>query len=56
MDDYSNYFLPEIGTTENIISIKLLHYLQKTDINEFVKKYQISNFWQGKYFIKRWTN
>ena len=53
MDDYSNYFLPEIGTTENIISIKLLHYLQKIDINEFVKKYQISNFWQGKYFIKR---
>ena len=56
MNELQDFYLPEIGTTENIVTIKLLNYLQTKNIIEFVQNYKISNFWTGKYFIKRLIN
>ena len=50
MNELQDFYLPEIGTTENIVTIKLLNYLQTKNIIEFVQNYKISNFWMGKYY------
>ena len=56
MNKLLDYYLPEIGITENIVSIKLLTHVQTINPIEFVQSYKISNFWKGKYFIKRLIN
>ena len=56
MNEFQDYCLPEIGTTENILTIKLLNYLQTKNKIEFFQSYKISNYWRGKYFIKRLIN
>ena len=56
MNEFQDFYLPTMGTTENIVTIKLVNYLHTKNIIEFVKNYKISNFWKGKYFIKRLIN
>ena len=56
MIDLHNYNLPATGKTENILNINLLKYLQTKNTSKFVQNYKISNFWKGKYFIKRLIN
>ena len=56
MNELQDYYLSAIGTTENIVTIKLVNYLHTKNIIEFVQIYKISNFWKGKYFIKRLIN
>ena len=56
MTDLQDYYLPEIGMTENIINIKLSQNLQTVGLIPFIKDYKISNFWKGKFFIKRLIN
>ena len=39
MKKLQDYYLPEIGTTENIVTIKLLNHLQTKKIIEFVDEF-----------------
>tara|TARA_B110000438_G_scaffold165808_1_gene158617 strand:+ start:21 stop:539 length:519 start_codon:yes stop_codon:yes gene_type:complete len=39
-----------------IIEIMLANNIENVDINTFIKNYKISNFWKGKFFIKRLIN
>jgi len=41
------------GNTESMISLELLDILDVIDVNIFSKNYKISNFFRGKFFIKR---
>ncbi len=56
MNKINTYSLSKIGTTEEFISIDLIKILQKIDTKKFIKNYKISNFWKGKFFIKRLIN
>ena len=56
MNNFNKYSLYEIGKTEEFISIDLIKILQKIDTKKFIKNYKISNFWKGKFFIKRLIN
>lgn len=56
MNKFNKYSLYEIGKTEEFISIDLIKILQKIDTKKFIKNYKISNFWKGKFFIKRLIN
>ena len=38
------------------IEITLASNIENIDINTFIKNYKISNFWKGKFFIKRLIN
>ena len=56
MNEINEYSLSNMGKTEEFISIDLIKILQKIDAKKFVKNYKISNFWKGKFFIKRLIN
>ena len=56
MNKINKYSLSKIGKTEKFISIDLIKILQKIDTKKFLKNYTISNFWKGKFFIKRLIN
>jgi len=49
----SKYKTSQLGTTESIITITNVVIHKKIDFNSFIKNYKISNFFKGKYFIKR---
>ena len=38
------------------VNIKIKSCLEELDVNEFINFYKISNFWTGKFFIKRIIN
>jgi len=48
--------LDSSGNTESIIDLELLNINNVIDINLFAKNYKISNFFKGKFFIKRLIN
>ena len=48
--------LDKSGNTESIISLKLLNIVNTIDVKTFVDNYKISNFFKGKFFIKRLIN
>ena len=56
MKNIQEYYLSEIGKTETIISIQLNKRLKVLNTKTFLKNYTISNFWKGKFFIKRLIN
>ena len=56
MNKIKNYSLSNIGKTEKNISINLIKSVQIINTNKFLKNYKISNFWKGKFFIKRLIN
>ena len=49
----NKYKTSQLGTTESIITITNVVVHKKIDFNSFIKNYKISNFFKGKYFIKR---
>ena len=48
--------LDSSGNTEEIIDLELLNINNVINVNHFVKNYKISNFFRGKFFIKRLIN
>ena len=56
MNKINEYSLSDDGKTEALISINLIRILQTIDTKKFIKNYKISNFWKGKFFIKRLIN
>ena len=56
MNKINEYSLSDNGKTEAFISIDLIKILQTIDTKKFIKNYKISNFWKGKFFIKRLIN
>ena len=56
MNKLDKYYLPKNGNTESIINLNLESQFGRIELNRFLKKYKISNFWSGKFFIKRLIN
>ena len=56
MKNIHDYYLSELGKTESLISIILKEKLEVIDTTKFITNYKISNFWKGKFFIKRLIN
>ena len=56
MHKLSEYIVEKKGTTESIINIELLNIIKSFDIQILIKEYKISNFFKGKFFIKRLIN
>ena len=53
-----NLTFKQILTRDNtiIVDITLLDYITNIPIDIFIKEYKISNFWKGRFFIKRLIN
>ena len=51
-----NYKIDTSGTTESIVDIQLLEIIESLDIKIVINEYKISNFFKGKFFIKRLIN
>ena len=45
--------LNKSGNTESIISLKLLNIVNTLDVKTFIGNYKISNFFKGRFFIRR---
>ena len=45
--------LENSGNTESIINIESLKFIDTLNVDIFLKNYKISNFFKGKFFIKR---
>ena len=50
-----NHTFKQFLTRDNsiVVNIKLKKYISNIPIDIFIKEYKISNFWKGKFFIKR---
>ena len=50
-----HYKFQQILTRDNsiVVNIKLKEHISNIPIDVFIKEYKISNFWKGKFFIKR---
>ena len=50
-----NHTFKQFLTRDNsiVVNIKLKKYISNIPIEIFIKEYKISNFWKGKFFIKR---
>ena len=53
MNSLSRYNLYKTGKTESIIHMNLVENKELMQTKEFIKKYKISNYFKGKFFIKR---
>ena len=51
-----DYIIDTNGTTESIVDIQLLEIIESLNINIVINEYKISNFFKGKFFIKRLIN
>ena len=53
-----NFTFKQILTRDNtiIVDITLLDYITNIPVDIFIKEYKISNFWKGRFFIKRLIN
>ena len=51
-----NYIQSKKGNTECLIDITVISKIQDIKTSEFIKNYKISNFFRGKFFIKRLIN
>ena len=47
------FTLDSVGNTESIIKLELIEFINIVDSDFFLKNYKISNFFKGKFFIKR---
>ena len=50
-----NHTFKQFLTRDNsiVVNIKLKKYISNIPIDIFIKEYKISNFWKGKFFIKK---
>ena len=48
-----NYSIDKTGITESNLEINLISNLNRVNVNSFIKRYKVSNFFKGKYFLKR---
>ena len=53
-----HFTFKQILTRDNtiIVDITLLDYITNIPVDIFIKEYKISNFWKGRFFIKRLIN
>ena len=53
MNDISKYIVDKKGKTESFVDLKLINVDKELDSKKFIKNYKISNFFYGKFFLKR---
>tara|TARA_Y100001960_G_C14466383_1_gene724645 strand:+ start:200 stop:739 length:540 start_codon:yes stop_codon:yes gene_type:complete len=53
MKKYNKYTIENVGNTESIINISLINKIKSLNIEGFIQGYKISNFFKGKFFLKR---